>query len=317
MNSDVDFKNIQVVVCTVGDSRMLHWYSSIFNLLMNVKNICVTVLYNDEEMSKEALANREMLVSLAEVTGNRLVWLNFDKNLSKAQMIASLYLNWRAAAAVEGGEYNRSWMLNVDDDYMIPYKTLKLLELAERAGSAMSRSDAGRVNTYVYGQFDVINKREYEDWDDKPLHLSDLFNFARDNGLRCMPNHLAAEIPNELTSFKMPGQSTGAYMMRLSAFTREISSVLKEWPKGKRGYDEFLCSAVGNVEWIWGSNSFHTDATGAHVDGVIWKEDVFRDDLMMDGSSKGRIPSKLGEMSIKRGEKPADAPEIPYSKEPK
>lgn len=313
MNSDVNFSQINVVMCTVGDSRMLHWYSSIFNLLMNAKNIRINVAYNSLEMSSEALDARIMLTNLAKVTSNKLNWHQFREDLSKAQMIASLLNPELYKQAI-----SRPWMLNVDDDYMIPYKTLKLLELAAAIGSAQHfRGSSPQTNTYVYGQFDVINKRDYQDWDATPLKISDLFNFARDNGLRCMPNHLAAEIPNELITFKMPGQSTGAYMMRMTAFDHEIGKVLLDWPKGKRGYDEFLCSAVGNVEWIWGSNSFHTDATGAHVDGVIWKEDVFRDDLMMDGSSKGRIPSKLGEMSIKRGEKPADAPEIPYSKEPK
>lgn len=313
MNSDVNFSQINVVMCTVGDSRMMHWYSSIFNLLMNAKNIRINVAYNSLEMSPEALDAHMMLANLAKVTGNRLNWHQFSEDYSKAQMIAALL-----SAELYKQAMSRQWMLNVDDDYMIPYKTLKLLELAATNGSAQHfRGASPQTNTYVYGQFDVINKREYQDWDATPLKISDLFNFARDNGLRCMPNHLAAEIPNELITFKMPGQSTGAYMMRMTAITHEMGKVLLEWPKGKRGYDEFLCNAVGNVEWIWGSNSFHTDATGAHVDGKIWKEDVFRDDLMLDGTVTGRLPSQEGGMSIPRGAKPADAPTIPNLKDEK
>lgn len=313
MNSDVNFSQINVVMCTVGDSRMMHWYSSIFNLLMNAKNIRINVAYNSLEMSPEALDAHSMLANLAKVTGNRLNWHQFSEDYSKAQMIAALL-----SAELYKQAMSRQWMLNVDDDYMIPYKTLKLLELAATNGSAQHfRGASPQTNTYVYGQFDVINKREYQDWDATPLKISDLFNFARDNGLRCMPNHLAAEIPNELITFKMPGQSTGAYMMRMTAITHEMGKVLLEWPKGKRGYDEFLCNAVGNVEWIWGSNSFHTDATGAHVDGKIWKEDVFRDDLMLDGTVTGRLPSQEGGMSIPRGAKPADAPTIPNLKDEK
>lgn len=300
----IDFSRINVMLCCFGNERVNDLYAAAFNILMNTKNTVMDIAYNTLELSEEALLRKSLLEALATHTGNKLTWINFDESVSKAQMISAILKTYDYISVVPYTNKGTKWLLNVDDDYMIPYKTLKLFELA-------SKVENPGVNNYVYGQFDIINYRDYEDWSAEKLELSDLFNFARENGLRCLPNHLMKEIPDELITFAMPGQSTGAYMIDTSAIKLSMLDVLDQWPKGKRGYDEFLCSAIGGVHWIYGSNSYHTDRTKAHVDGKVWKEDVFRNDLMMDGSVKGRLPSKLGEKSIPRGEKPDDAPEIP------
>jgi hypothetical protein len=303
-----DFSRIHVMLCSVGNERVHDLYAATFNILMNVENAVVTIAYNKEEsfMDEAERTRKALLFALAKQTTNALLWINYPAEFSKAKMIAQTFDEWqnRFGAFRTMSENDRCWYLNVDDDYMIPYKTLKLFELA-------SKADKPDTHLYVYGQFDIINYRDYEDWDDTKLGLEDMFEFVKVNGIRCLPNHLMKEIPDQLITFKMPKQSTGAYMADMLRVNSDMFQVLNEWPKGKRGYDEFWCNAIGGVEWIFGSNSYHTDRTMAHVDGKIWHTDVFRDDLMLDGTVKGRQPSQLGEKSIPRAEKPVDAPEIP------
>lgn len=300
MDTRIDFEDITTVFCCANNERVPDLYAAAFNVMMNTRNGEFIILMN-EPSTEKSQERFDMLFALANHTGNKFSLCEFEPTWSKAQMIETVLFNT-----------NRRWHLNVDDDFMIPFGTLNLLSQARH------RTDA---SMFIYGLFDVINYRNYEDWSDTQLKEEDLFEFIAENGMRCLNNHLCADIPKDLKLYKIPGQSTGSYMVnveKLSFLQPDIQKVLKEWPKGKRGYDDFLCryaAECGPMYWIYGSNSFHTDLTRHHVDGKIWTQDVFRDDNMLGGETKGRIPVKeVGEKSIKRGERPDDAPAIPEIK---
>lgn len=295
----IDFSKLNVVYCCAGNERVHDLYAAVFNVLMNTSNAKVTVCFNELDMSTSAEDRRAMLEALACHTNNEFEWVCYPKEFSKAKMIS------KHVAAV-----GRPWHLNIDDDFMIPYATLRLLEQASNTEDAA---------IYIYGLFDVINFRNYEDWSAERLKREDLFDFIAKHGMRCLNNHLCDRIPVALERFRIPGQSTGSYMFNtdlllsptLDAFKKE----LENWPKGKRGYDDFLCNTMaqlGPAYWIFGSNSFHTDVTRHHVDGRLWTQDVWRNDMRIDGTEKGRPP--VDEAEAKSGaavERPADAPIIP------
>jgi hypothetical protein len=303
----LNFERIDVVMCCANNERFPDAYAAAFNILMNVSNARFKLCMN-EELNAANEQRAEMLKALGGHTHNEVTVLEFDPSFSKAKMISRVMFGSDLRSDVN----SRPWHLNVDDDFMIPYRTLSLIAQAsfdEDRNSAM----------YIYGLFDVINFRDYEDWSAEKVTEEGLFTFIAKNGMRCLNNHLCDSIPDEVIRYEIPGNSTGSYMFNRDLvwrnFPQSFLNILEDWPKGKRGYDDFLCkhmAGLGKAYWMFGSNNFHTDLTRAHVDGKIWKEDVFRDDHMLGDTQKGRIPVKeVGAMSIPRGERPEDAPVIP------
>jgi hypothetical protein len=293
----VNFERINVMYCCFGNSRVTDLYASVFNVLMNVEQAHITIAFNTIFPSEETKMRRSLLEAMARHTTNTLLWIEYPESFSKAQMIENVFEYW------EKNNVLRDWYLNIDDDFMIPYKTLNLLTQA---------SMNYITPIYIYGQFDIINYRQFADWDSTKINESDILQFVAKYGMRCLIHHLAETIPDHLITYKLPGASTGSYMINYGSITSIIKNKLKAWKKGVRGYDDYLCNAVltnnfkdldiskESVRWIYGSNSYHTDRTQEHIDGVIWTEDVIRDDLMLDGSKQGRPKSKLGEKSLPR-----------------
>ncbi len=293
----IDFDKIATTFYCANHDRIPDAYASIMNILINTKNNLVVLCLNTLIENSQTTERISLLEATAKVTYNDFVLLKFEEKISKAHMQEQCF------AGPCYSSPNKTYYLSVDDDFLIPYKTLDLL------AQAATKSEA---ELYIYGLFDVINYRDFQDWDDTKLALNDLFGFIRVNGMRCLINHLYKDIPDELITFKIPGQSCGSYMVKASSYIGnvELRANMIVYPKFKRGYDVMLCNSFDKIEWIFGSNNYHTDRTKAHVDGTIWKQDAFRDDLMLDNSITGRPPKDvIGASSDKR--KLLDVEQIP------
>lgn len=278
----IDFGRILTMMCCANLDRIDDLYAAAANILINTRKNTLCVLMNTKEESEHSKIRESSLFALAKATKNEIHWSSYPESMSKAAMIES-----KIAQQFEW-DYRPYWILNVDDDYMIPFKTLELLSKA-----SFTKRNCDMI---MYGQFDIINYRDHPDWSDRHWRLSELLDFVHQYGRRLLVHHLLDDddIPNEPMFFDLPGQSTGSHMFSTTSYKNNVSlrAKMREWPKGQRGYDVVLCNEIGKVCWLVGSNAYHTDRTRKILDGKLWVKDTFRDDMKMDGTVSGRVPEK-------------------------
>lgn len=281
------FNEVTTLMCCVGEKRIHDLYAAAFNILMNTTNNGMVICYNEPELSVEATERRGLLYAIADANKNELEWISFEKITSKASMIET---------ALGASGFYRRWVMNVDDDYMIPAKTLEQIAYITCA-DAQGEKKFEEFDMLMYGQFDIINYKNHSDWSSERVKYQDILPFIKEHGSRLLVHHLMDEndIPFPPHVMTLPGQSTGSHLFRTMAYIENmpLREKMLNWPKGKRGYDDMLCKEMGEkgkIGWIVGSNSYHTDRTKKILDGELWKEDIFRDDQHLEGDSRGRKP---------------------------
>lgn len=281
-----DFSKVACMVPTAGANRWTSAYAAITNILLNTKNNSVYICYNNEDVPENIYNDVDILRGLAVATSNVLEFLIFNENESKSQMMM------KVASWAERGKL----LMNVDDDFLVPGYTFQLIKRA-----LDEKDDA----VFIYGLMDVLNKRNHIDWDNTvyATDYNSIADLVRKWGKKILPHRIYAspttpvspitvEIPHD--AFLMHSDEdlkrnhgAGSWIIPLQQLWAhpELCERLSRWDKRQKGEDVIIVNALGKrigVQWIVGSNSFHTDWNAKELDNPTWDNHLPFDDSALD-----------------------------------
>lgn len=234
----LDFSDIMIMTPSIGKSRSVKLFATIMNVLSNVTGVHWII---DIEQSVEKSIIDDIL-DLANVTGNMVDFavrepVQQSVGRRKVDMI-NFWVNHKN---------KRNWLLNVDDDFILPYETLSIVYQASRHLS---------IKYFSLCQFDIRNIRGYADWDKIVRRPSDLKLFIEKNGIEKVNSHLW-EAYDSLVLENTVGISSGCFMMNRHADIQSVIGILSEFEKGERLSDVAIAKIIGEGYILVGANVYH------------------------------------------------------------
>jgi hypothetical protein len=269
----IDFSRILTSFSCFGNSRIPDLYATVLNVLANTTDNKVVVNINTKDLSAETSDRLALLAAMARHTGNTFQVNTFEESVSLGQMYHYMLVDQQAQdGLVDKSAKIRRYWLSIDDDLFVPTVTLDLL--AQASESFLYNQDFA-PDLFLFGFFEVINYRNYQDWYPEPLDWSSMLEAEKQYGQKHLLHRLY-EPAYLLTLKEFPGQHCGAFMIDLPKLIQKrwVLDHLKQWAKGQRGVDVYICKSAESPRWIYGSNAYHTDRTKAHIDNTIWSKDV-------------------------------------------
>ena len=163
------------------------------------------------------------------------------------------------------------YWISVDDDSLVPAIT----------SNALVKRLKFRHGACLYGFYEVVNRRKYEDWDSylhEPLDIAQAIRKSTSlpQAKPYMHKHYAeSEVPVTVNISNL-GLSSGSFMVPIKSVKNntEAMAKLESWPKGQRGVDVFICSLFDSDLTFLITNAYHTDRTGSHLNNDLWTKDV-------------------------------------------
>lgn len=261
---NVNFEKIVVTVSCFDNSRVLDMYATVASLILSLNSGRIVILLNDlfENFTSESKERFLLLERLADHQGVELQTYYNEPSVSLAQMY------WLALHTRYVTNSKTYWM-SVDDDVLVPRKTLKAVENETKLGHSL----------ILYGFYELINQRGYDDWVCRKLEWSpsevelikelygekSLIHQSWKVGLGYEP-HLMSR-----------GQHSGSFVVKIEDLKKnsKLLNTLKTWPKGRRGVDVEICKSIKSKPvFLAGATAYHTDRTKSTLNNNLWKEDV-------------------------------------------
>lgn len=241
--------NFEGVTNTIGKKREHYLLVTASTILPNVENFNWTI-YHQTEITDYT---KTILIELSKINNNSLVFIKVDESLSVGK-IKSLFFNTYSG--------NRKYMINIDDDFIFPYSTLKLLN-----ETTLDKS------IYTYGNFDIINSRNYKDWDDKKRDYLYISEFINEFGKRCVPYHLW-----EIKKIIIPINKmvAGTYIANIQDIKN--SGIIELWSsfeKGIRGYDAALEKYFKEIFHIFSATIVHIGVDDGYFNERFIKDSIY------------------------------------------
>ena len=163
------------------------------------------------------------------------------------------------------------YWISVDDDSLVPAITSNAL---------IKHTEYGR-SACLYGFYEVVNRRGYEDWDSylhEPFDIGHTIKKATSlpQAKPYLHKHYVETEHNVAIDISNRGLSSGSFMVSAKSVknNKEAMAKLESWPKGQRGVDVFICSLFDSDLEFLVVNAYHTDRTGSHLNNDLWTKDV-------------------------------------------
>lgn len=232
----IDFSDI-VITMAVGSTipNRVSWaVATLANLACNCKNAKIKVVSNNSENFYSLSDYVSKLKPICNLNENKIDLIAFREDNSVAQMKVSALEN-----------ETRNWWMNIDDDFVIPYTTLKAISFWSK--NIKKSKDLG----FCYGNWDVKNTRNYSDWNDT-VYKTEHQYLVDFGSYRHIAHHLWSVDGHNLVSMTDMAPS---FVYPLSSLTEEKRNFMRNLKKGVRGYDITIGKGLSWVFIL--SNAFH------------------------------------------------------------
>jgi len=221
MSEPIDFEGI--FICTVSSSHRKNFlFATLWSLLSQIKNATWLIELDDYMM----IENEYEIRALAENNDNHIVvgsstYVSKDEK-SLGNMRAELFRN-----ANESCSPRQPCILKLDDDYAIPYETLKQI----------AASSSHREFSHCFPTLDVYNSAKHVDWDVKPKHVSDMMKHVQSYGIDSINHQRWIGLANNI----VVEQLTSLCLLNLSHESlHELCDKLRKLKRGERGEDMII-----------------------------------------------------------------------------
>ena len=282
--------NLSFIVPCAGSHRLDMALSTLSALLCNLRNTTVFLTLNEPQVDDKYQSRVYDVASMGHLLGNSLVVLCYPTEFSKSAMMMH----------VVNTHISTDYLVNVDDDVIVPASTLRLLESASEK-EFLRRRAADSVSVFIYGLMDVSNKRCHIDYESSVvLATTDSIKQLIDAwGKKILPHRVYEEVQGlqtvelEPDTFLMHAavdlkrnHGAGSWMIHAGHLLRNprLGKILASWDKRMKGEDVFLVKNLASfrgMKWIVGSNAFHLDWNGTELDNPTWGNHLPFDDELL------------------------------------
>lgn len=237
----VDVSNF-VFFTNLGKNRFFK--SVIYKILPDVKNMEWQICYTDNLIDEllEDKEFKEFIFLMNKINNNYITVQKVDSEYSVAK-IKSDFANYYNG--------NRKWFVNLDDDMIVSYDSLRALEVID-----LSLED---YDMFLLTQFDVYNGRKFDDWnDDYIIYEKDtLENFKKNIGEQFIAHHLWGS--NEGVLFiNVDKTMSSFYAVKFKTLKRkDIYEAMQGFEKFLRGYDVKIAMMIKRKAFIIPSLAYH------------------------------------------------------------
>ena len=233
-------------------------------ILANVHNFEWHVYFQYDGSSGFLL---RMMVDLAKINNNKVKFHDISESESVGQVKAEFVEYYRRELKQE-----KEYLFNIDDDMLYSADTLYYI------GEATT---FGREKFFIVTQFDVNAERGFVDYDNDVRDIEfELKTFIKVKGENVVAHHLwdygSANEPVSVSALIPVRAMSSGWIVRMIDFENlGLIRSLKEWPKGKRGYDIFMCMEFiknGTMpKFIVPTRGYHIGLGGNYYNDE-WKE---------------------------------------------
>jgi len=239
------------VVTVSGPNRWPYLFATMSAVLANARGVTWWVYLHHTEQHPET----ELIDALAAVTGNEIRWERADVGWGVGQI---------KAHHLRRSIQQSSWLVNIDDDEIIPAATWQRIEQA--AQTDPMDSEAPGLFTYTF--FDVLGTRGYVDWDAQRRDPQDLLIFAKEKGIRSIAYHLWYPSNIKVRTDHVAG---GSWILNTSRVTDELLAAMDQYGKGIRGYDLLFDLHLRPIVHLVGASAYHMGVMGPILAGE-WQQ---------------------------------------------
>lgn len=215
-------------ITVTGVGRKAELFATMVNILSNTTDIVWDVCFQYDSDTFEQLPILQAIAqsnnSVINVHHHNPGW---SVGQSKAEVIKYLSLD--------------SLIFNVDDDHIIPYKTLSMLQYALRKGFCED-------HVVTCAAVDVLDIHGYEDWSNKPRSVAYLPEFISRFGIKSVAHQKWDTVNAEIIR---TDYISNGWIMPVKYFhlvhepsAAVVLDVMSTWKKGVRGYDCMIQEAV-------------------------------------------------------------------------
>lgn len=291
---------LSILVPCSGASRLNNFYATVTNILINTRSTRVYFTINDDKLETFEAFDKTLkeLEGLASVTGNEFKGGFYPKEFSKSRMMCHVL------------QYNPGivYLMNVDDDVLIPAATLELIQRAVEF--QQSRPPHQQASVLMYGLMDAQNKRKHIDYDSNVYGPKDVEKIVLEWGKKVLP-HRVWETPRSLygAALKFPepdlmelehdtflmrnkedlrrNHGAGSWIINAGhlLFNTKLLGVMQDWDKFMKGEDVILVknlALVNKMYWICYSTAFHTDWNASELGNPTWNTHLPLDSALLD-----------------------------------